>query len=74
MIAPLAQRKDLPALRAARIELIGLGGVSLGFAGIVVADAMPEVVMFDGEPLLHDPAIHPLAYRQVKPYRVDGAT
>jgi hypothetical protein len=62
----------LPVLRAARIELIGLGGATLGFAGIVVAEDMPELVMFDGEPLLHDPSIHPNAYRAVKPYRIDA--
>src|SRR4051794_10031314 len=49
--AAMAQPGDAartPPLRAARIELIGIGGVTIGFAGIVVCgEDLPELVMFN---------------------------
>jgi hypothetical protein len=42
----------------------------------MVLDAkIPELVMFEGNPFLHDGDIDPLndlTYRQVKPYRADA--
>ena len=49
-------------------------GRKIATVTMVVADEVPEVVMFEGNPFLHHANTHRenLVYRQVQPYRADA--
>jgi hypothetical protein len=59
------------AVRGVDAALIDLAGKRIAMVTMVIADDLPEVVMFEGNPFLFfdDP---PLTYRQVNPYRADA--
>lgn len=65
-------------MKAARAILFGLDRrVIVGAVRVVVAEEVPPVIMFDGEPFLPMPvpptwsARDVLAYGQARPYRAD---
>ncbi len=67
MVAAVRER---PAIRCLQAELVGLDGARVGAVGVVIAaDDVPEIIMFDGEPYLHDASIAGEVWRRVRPYR-----
>jgi len=75
MTARRADRKILPAVRAVEAELIGLARDPVATVRLVIADVMPLVVMYEGEPYLHQTTRRRGApvYFKVRPYRIDDS-
>lgn len=71
MMASLSFEKSRPKVRLVRAALIGLDGEIRSTITMVVDDAMPEIVMFNGDPFLYDPSHSVIAYLQVRPFRAD---
>ncbi len=68
-----AQRK-LPAVRAVEADLVGLAREPVATVRLIIAESMPLVVMYDGDPFLHEgkrPGGSVAVYLKVRPYRVD---
>jgi hypothetical protein len=64
-LAPRASgdRPSTSVIRAARAALLGLDGKRIAVITMVIADRAPEIVMFDGDPFLHEPWQELLTYR-----------
>ena len=64
-------------IRTAQARLLGLDGRTIGAARLIVdRGEFPLVVMVDGEPFLIERercAPGALAYRKVRPYRIDAS-
>lgn len=61
-------------VRRAEAVLLGLDLRRVAQVGLVVDDAVPQILMFAGDPFLISGADdkQPLTYLQVRPYRVDA--
>lgn len=60
-------------VRAERAALLGLDGRRVAVVTMVVADRLPQIVMFEGEPFLRLPGHYGAPrYAQVRPYRADA--
>lgn len=70
-MAQPAREKALK-IRPVRAELLGLDRARVAVITIVAGEDLPEVVMFNGDPFIHDPQILGTAYRQVRPFRAIG--
>lgn len=66
-----AQRQ---AIRCLQAELLGLDHARVAVVSVVVGgdDDLPEIIMFNGDPFLHDAGTFGTAYRQVRPFRCDS--
>ncbi|QDW39022.1 hypothetical protein FFI89_018835 [Bradyrhizobium sp. KBS0727] len=62
----------VPAVRAVRARLTGFDHAELAIVRLVIADSAPLLIMFEGEPFLHEGfAGDLLVYAKARPYRVD---
>lgn len=69
----IAASKARPSIRCMQAELLGFQRERVAIVSVVIAgdDDAPEVIMFNGDPFLHDRNIYGTAYRQVRPFRCD---
>lgn len=66
-MTPLRERA---AIRCLQAELVGLAREPVAVVGVVVADGeVPEIIMLDGDPYLHDAGVAGEVWRRVRPYR-----
>lgn len=63
----------VPAVRIVRARLLDHDHDELAIVRLVLGDSAPLLIMFDGDPFLHEGAIDDLLiYAKARPYRVDA--
>lgn len=58
-------------IRHVHAQLVGFAGEAIATVSVIVADELPQVVLWDGDVFLRAESPDATIYAQVKPYRAD---